>query len=209
MPPWLLAALALIIMFGSVAATRWSESRSLITKAPAPSESTAPKIPPILKVSIKILPINDSGRDQITLVIRNTGGSPALHIQLNDIHVFQTRIRFFDDIPLLAPSTATKPLKPFVVEFPDSKKRDMALAMYEATYGVQGNRSGEAYDYQGGATFYDDQGKKFAAGWIYTFYPFRYKRSQLSPDDDTPTEERGEVGPYLTVSDVGISEIPA
>jgi hypothetical protein len=140
--------------------------------------------------------------------MRNTGGSPALHIQFDDIHVFQTRIRFFEDIPLLAPGAATKPVKPFVVEFPASKNHDVARAMFEATYKLYGSRTNKAYDYQGGATFFDADGTKYQAAWIYTFYPYRFNRAR--PDDpDLAAEGNDEIGPYLTVSDVGISEIPS
>jgi hypothetical protein len=205
MPPWLVVASALIIAFGSIGGTRWYLIRSLARNPLTPSR---PNIPAILKVSVKLVRIEDSRRDQVTIILRNAGGSLALHVQFNDINLSKTCIRFFDDIPQLDPGTATKPIKPYVLEYPDSKKRDMALAMFDASYGVHGTRTNEAYDYQGGATFFDAQGTQYQANWIYTFYPFRFKHNQLD-DPNLVADRIEEIGPYLTVSAVEISKKPS
>jgi hypothetical protein len=152
------------------------------------------------------LPREDSKRKTVAIIIRNTGGSDALHFHIKDIQVFQSRVRFSAQISLVAAGKASKPIKPHVVEFPDSKSWDIASAMLEGSSNVHGSRTNQAYDYQGSATFYDTDGIKYDARWIYTFYPFRFMQTELNPDDETTEEEREEIGPYLTVSDVEISK---
>ena len=84
---------------------------------------------------------------------------------------------------------------------PESQTWDMGLAMYNETYALYGKRANDAHDFQGAATFYDPDGIKYEAQWIYTFYPSRFKQAELNPDDETPRDEREEIGAYLTVSD--------
>jgi hypothetical protein len=184
-----------------------SDESSSIDMVADPGPAPA-KIPAILKVAIKLLPVEDSNRKIVAIILRNTGGMDALHLHIEDIHVFQTRIRFSEDIAVLAAGTATKPIRPIVVEFPASKNRDMALAMFEATYKLRGRQTNDAYDYQGVGSFYDAEGSKYEARWIYTFYPFRFKRTEL-PDEETVADDEEEVSPYLTVSDVGIGKVPS
>jgi hypothetical protein len=166
----------------------------------------AAKIPARLKVSIKFFSAEDVPKT-VAIIIRNTGGSEALHLHLADIHVFQQTVRFPDEIASLSPGDATRPLKPVVIEYPKSQAHDMPKAMYEAACTGSGSPRNDRFDYQGEATFYDSDGKKFRALWRYTFFPIRYRRSKMQKDPSFCAEDGEETGPFLTVSDVGIEKI--
>jgi hypothetical protein len=173
-------------------------------EAPPPA---SPRVPPILKVSLKFTPREETSRQNIALIIRNIGGSDASHVHINDFHVHQSTIRF----PILASpiesTKATKPIRPYVVEAAESQRWDIALAMYNGTYGVHKGRTNDGYDYQGAATFYDQDGLQYEVLWIFTFYPHRFRQRELYHDTETPGEEREETGPYLIVSDATAQQI--
>jgi hypothetical protein len=173
-------------------------------EAPPPA---SPKIPPILKVALKFSTREDSKRQNIALIIRNIGGSTASNVHIHDFHVHQSTIRFAILSSPVDPAKASKPIRPYCVEAAEAQRWDIALAMYNGTYGVHKHETNDAYDYQGAATFYAEDGVQYEVLWIFRFYPFRFKRAELSEDTETPAEEREETGPYLTVSDATARQV--
>jgi hypothetical protein len=154
-----------------------------------------PKIPPRLRVSITTIEI-DGNSSGLALVLRNSGGSDALHIHVGDVQLSRFTIRFSGDISTLAPGTSARPIRPTVVEYPESRKHEIGQAMYESL----STRSSQRADgqFEGTASFYDTNGKEYRATWTYTFFPPRFRAKTL-PE---PPNDGEEVGPYLIVSEV-------
>ena len=151
----------------------------------------------MLKVSIKVLLVEDVPKT-VAIILRNTGGSEALHLQLSDMHVSQKTVRFPDEIASLSPGNVTRPLKPVVIEYPVSQLHNMPKAMYEAARAGPFTSCNDRYYYQGAATFYNSDGNKFRASWRYTFFPFRYQRTEMPQDPNFAAEDGEETGPFLS-----------
>jgi hypothetical protein len=161
--------------------------------APSADLYQAAPAPAIITVELKTVAfeIDITG---LVIVLTNRGGSEARHIQVEDVHVAAHTVRFSGSIESLKPGASSVPQIPCVIEFKERNNHEIGEAMYQGiiskTWGPN-----ERYDYQGGAHFYDVNGRKWQASWIFTFFPHRYKEYVDAPPDD-----RDDLEPYLTVS---------
>jgi hypothetical protein len=161
--------------------------------APSADLYQAAPAPAIISVELKTVAfeIDVTG---LVIVLTNRGGSEARHIQVDDVHLAAHTVRFSGSIESLKPGTSSLPQIPCVIEFKERNSHEIGEAMYQGiiskTWGPN-----ERYDYQGGAHFYDVNGRKWQASWIFTFFPHRYKEYADAPPDD-----RDDLEPYLTVS---------
>ena len=168
---------------------------------------TPPRIPVILKASLKFTKREDEP-DRISLVLRNTGGSDALHLHIKDMPVFQKTIRFSETVDVLAAGKATAPLTPTVAEYSQAHAHEVGKAFYEATHpGTSQIDRAKAFDYQAEASFFDVDGDEFKARWVFRFFPYIYRHVVVIRDPDMLADAEEEYGPYLIVTDVHIAKI--
>jgi hypothetical protein len=108
----------------------------------------------------------------LAIVLTNRGGSEARHVHVDDVEVPDHTVRFTGRIESLQPGDSSTFLIPCFIAFNESNNHEIGDAMYKGIT-AKTRSPNERYDYQGGAHFYDVDGKKWQASWIFTFFPRR------------------------------------